>query len=111
LESSVANREERTRLRFNIPPPVKVPEGGISTFEVFIDVPAEVLAEQLTICDFNIFSDLRSKELLNQSWNKQKLKHRSPNVMNLIQRSTKLSMWVASLIIYADRNLQRSKNI
>jgi len=52
---------------------------------------------------------LRSTELLNQAWNKQKLKHRSPNVCNLIQRSTRLSLWVASVILYAEQASQRAK--
>jgi hypothetical protein len=42
---------------------------------------------------------LQPSELLNQAWNKDKLKHRAPNIVACIARSTQLSYWVATMIL------------
>jgi len=109
LEAKVHSQQERLKLRFNIPNAVKMPDEGASMLDLFLDITPDVIAQQLTLIDFTIYCDLRSTELLNQSWNKQKLKYRSPTVVNLIQRSTRLSMWVASVVLYADKIMQRAK--
>jgi glycine hydroxymethyltransferase/Rap guanine nucleotide exchange factor 1 len=48
-------------------------------------------------------------ELLNQAWNKPKLKYRSPNVLRLIGRSTAISMWVASCILWQPTLKERTR--
>jgi hypothetical protein len=70
-----------------------------------------VIAQQMTLIDFSLYKKIEVTELLNQSWNKQKLKHRSPNVVSLIQRSTKVSMWIASLVLGSSNVNQRAKVI
>ena len=61
---------------------------------------AQTIAEQLTLIDHNLYRAIRVTELLNQSWNSPKLKHRSPNLIFMIGRSTKVSFWIASSILY-----------
>ena len=41
-------------------------------------------------------------ELLNQAWSKPKYRHRSKNVLALVQRSTALTNWVASVILWQE---------
>jgi len=96
---------------FKISAPVQIPAGGISPLDVFHATNAEQIAQQLTIVDFAMYSNLRGSEFLNQSWNKPQLKHRSPNVVNLIQRSTRLSLWIASMVLHEDKVTQRAKVI
>ena len=41
-------------------------------------------------------------ELINQAWSKQKLKHRAKNVTKFVARTTAVSYWVASVILWQD---------
>lgn len=41
-------------------------------------------------------------ELLNQAWSKAKYKYRAKNVLALVARSTALTMWVASVILWQE---------
>jgi hypothetical protein len=58
------------------------------------------VAEQLTLLDFQAFRQISLNELLNQAWNKPKLKYRSLNVLDCIQRSTRLTYWVCSMVLF-----------
>lgn len=50
---------------------------------------------------------VQPSELLNQAWNKPKLKHRSPHVVGSIERFNRISNWVSREILavpyYKDR--------
>jgi hypothetical protein len=46
---------------------------------------------------------------LNQSWNKPKLKHRSPNVLRTIARFNEISNWVASSILRVEKVRDRTR--
>eukprot|EP00026_Physarum_polycephalum_P002344 Phypoly_transcript_02350.p1 GENE.Phypoly_transcript_02350~~Phypoly_transcript_02350.p1 ORF type:complete len:840 (+),score=167.09 Phypoly_transcript_02350:149-2668(+) len=71
-----------------------------SPADLLLLTPPSILAEQLTLIDFDIFKDIEPRELQNQSWNKADIKmSRSPNVMRLINRSTQVSYWVATMIL------------
>lgn len=63
----------------------------------------------MTLIDFQSFRDIEISELLNQSWNKPHLRHRSPHVTELINRSTKLSYWVSTMVFFAEKVGLRSK--
>jgi hypothetical protein len=86
-------------------------------------LPEDQIAQALTVIEFDTFrqiqvlsqfflcvrpfvrastygwtiTDTQVTELLSQSWNKQKLKHRSPNVTALIQRFNLVANWVQNL--------------
>lgn len=67
----------------------------------FITVFDEMeIAKQLTLVEFSIYRSIQPVELLSQSWNVEKLKYRAKNVRALIQRSTALSMYVASCVLW-----------
>ena len=69
----------------------------------------EEIARQLTLVDYSIYSSIHPSELLNQSWNKAKLKHRSPNVLATTKRSTDLTMWVASFVLWQPTVRERTR--
>jgi hypothetical protein len=48
------------------------------------------IARQLTCIEYDLFARIKPTELLNQSWNKPHLQHRSPNVLAMIERYTEL---------------------
>lgn len=65
----------------------------------FYSVNAEEIARQITVIEHQIYRKIRSPELLNQAWNNKTLKHRSPNVLKLIERFNKISEWVTSEVV------------
>jgi len=109
LEDKIRDREMSTILWFQEPEPVEIPEEGLCLSDLFLVLPAQDIAEQLTLIDFDIFKNIKPNELLNQSWNKPKLKHRAPNVIAAIQRSTRVSFWVATMVLSQDDKQYRLK--
>jgi len=111
LVNQIGGLEQRTRLMLNIPPKIPIPDNGLSFLDLILMADPLTIAQQLTLIDFGIYSRIKATELLNQSWNKAKLKHRSPNVVALITRSTRLSFWLATTVLYCDKRPQRVKAI
>lgn len=68
---------------------------------LFVISEAEI-ARQLTLVDFNIYKAIQPVELLNQAWSKAKYKHRAKNVLSLVARSTALTKWVSSVILWQE---------
>ncbi|KAJ5074401.1 guanine nucleotide exchange factor [Anaeramoeba ignava] len=89
---------ESEYLNMSLPEP-KIPKNIFSPKLTLNDIDEEEIARQLTLYEFNIYKQIKPKELLNQAWNKQKLKHNSPNVIRLIERFNDLSVWIATSII------------
>lgn len=67
------------------------------------------IARQLTIIEWELFSRIKPHELLNQCWNKPKLRHRAGNVLAMINRSTEISGWVATTILKEEKLHNRTK--
>ncbi|GAM22694.1 hypothetical protein SAMD00019534_058690 [Acytostelium subglobosum LB1] len=102
--------DKKSKIVFTMPAPEpKVPKNIWSTSLTIFDVDEEEVARQLTLIDFEIFSSIKPSELLNQSWNKPKLRHRSPNVMLIINRFNEISQWVASIILSFDKVKDRAR--
>eukprot|EP01105_Mastigella_eilhardi_P020099 TRINITY_DN4769_c0_g1_i2.p1 TRINITY_DN4769_c0_g1~~TRINITY_DN4769_c0_g1_i2.p1 ORF type:complete len:848 (+),score=226.97 TRINITY_DN4769_c0_g1_i2:245-2545(+) len=76
-----------------------IPRNIFSKALSLLDIDDEEIARQLTLIEFEIYERIRPSELLNQSWSKPKLKHRSPNVLALIKRFNEVSQWVAEEIL------------
>jgi len=76
-----------------------MPQEKKSPLQLFMCFDDAEIARQLTLIEFNMFAEIRPKELMNQSWLKPKLKHRSPNVLRMIDRSNSVSMWMAHAIL------------
>lgn len=109
LLDQIDKRVARTILWFQPPEKVEIPEEGLCLSDLFMELPTVQIAEQLTLIDFEIFKNIEPTELLNQSWNKNSLKHRSPNILAMINRSTRLSHWVALMILSQDDLTVRAK--
>ncbi|EGC30159.1 hypothetical protein DICPUDRAFT_41848, partial [Dictyostelium purpureum] len=90
-------------------PEPKVPKNIWSHQLDIFSVDEEEISRQLTLMDFEIFSNIKATELLNQSWNKPKLRHRSPNVLSLIARFNEISEWTASSILSYERVKDRAR--
>jgi len=91
------------------PQELKAPDNVKSLWDLFIDMKDQILAQQLTIVDWQIYSTIEASELLNQAWNTKKYKHRSPNVIAMIQRANRFSFWVATMILSQPTNKARRK--
>jgi len=80
-------------------------------YRTVIDYDAENIAQQLTLIDSEIYKDIDKNELLKQAWNRDKYKYISTNVRQLIQRTNRLSYWVATNIILQKGIKERVKAI
>eukprot|EP01119_Soliformovum_irregulare_P012940 TRINITY_DN3396_c0_g1_i2.p1 TRINITY_DN3396_c0_g1~~TRINITY_DN3396_c0_g1_i2.p1 ORF type:complete len:830 (+),score=240.76 TRINITY_DN3396_c0_g1_i2:51-2540(+) len=99
LDRLVWEREQRTELWFREPSIVEIPEDGLCLYHLFLQESSKVLAEQMTLIDHQLYCGIRPAELLDQSWTKEHLKHRSPNVIYITGRSNDLPFWVAMMIL------------
>lgn len=67
------------------------------------------LAEQITLIDFRLYSEVRFTELLGQAWNKDKKRHQAPNLMQNINFLNKVSNWVSYQILIQEDDQKRKK--
>eukprot|EP01133_Synstelium_polycarpum_P000183 gene183-221_t len=102
------DKKSKTIFAMSAPEP-KVPKNIWSQSLNIFDVDEEEIARQLTLIDFEVFSNIKSSELLNQAWSKPKLRHRSPHVMALINRFNEISSWTASMILSFDKVKDRAR--
>merc|ERR1711991_1035583 len=71
----------------------------------------EDIAKQITLIDFEIYSKIRSTELLDQAWSKAKYKYRARNIAKLIARSNDVTLWVCSLIVWPKTLKERIRHL
>ncbi|EGC29734.1 hypothetical protein DICPUDRAFT_58639 [Dictyostelium purpureum] len=110
LDKVIQEREVKFELLFQMPPRITFEEDSIlSPIELFSEWSAQSIAQQLTLIDFSIFKDIEARELLNQNFNKPKLKYKSPNIMRMISKSTQFSFWVAYVILMEPKKEKRIK--
>ncbi|KAL6049799.1 putative Ras guanine nucleotide exchange factor [Balamuthia mandrillaris] len=76
---------------------------------LFLTAKASDIAEQLTLVEFGTFAKIEPSELLNEAWSKDKLLHRCPNVLAMMQSANNLSYWVADLIVIQHNPKHRKK--
>lgn len=99
LDSSTGSKEPR---------PI-VPKNIFSPTLTWEDIDDEEIARQLTLIEFSYYKEIKTTELLSQSWSKEKLKHRAPHVLQVINRFNEVSQWVGSTIVTTQRIKDRSK--
>eukprot|EP00004_Rigifila_ramosa_P014937 TRINITY_DN343_c0_g1_i1.p1 TRINITY_DN343_c0_g1~~TRINITY_DN343_c0_g1_i1.p1 ORF type:complete len:1009 (-),score=276.87 TRINITY_DN343_c0_g1_i1:65-2644(-) len=88
----------------------KVPIDGMLHSHMFLLYSVEEIAKQMTLADFSLYQALQPVELLNQSWNKEKLRYRAPNLLALIDRFNSIGAWVSSIICWEESfELRRKK--
>jgi len=76
----------------------EIPKNIFLKLDLF-DVSEVEIARQLTRIEHEIYKRIQPSELLNQAWSKEKLRHRSPNVLLSTARFNNLSNWVACQIV------------
>jgi len=104
------NETQKARVFTELAPEPKVSNTMIFSPSLSLsDIDELEIARQMTILEFEMFTKIKSSELLNQAWNKPKLRHRAQNVLALINRSTEVSAWVASCIVRESKLKGRSK--
>eukprot|EP01105_Mastigella_eilhardi_P017713 TRINITY_DN4084_c0_g1_i5.p1 TRINITY_DN4084_c0_g1~~TRINITY_DN4084_c0_g1_i5.p1 ORF type:complete len:1322 (+),score=230.17 TRINITY_DN4084_c0_g1_i5:3-3968(+) len=119
--SQALEREKRTltlrRRKTQLPEPTSPPllaapnaagTHRLTVADFFWLTPPEVLAKQLTYLDFHLYSSIKPVELLNQSWNKDALKHRAPNVLAMAARFNATSSWAATRVISPQKADERA---
>jgi len=80
------------------------------TFNILLYTPRH-LAHALTEIDYSNYERIHFTELLDQAWNKEKKRHRSPNLMRNINFFNTVSNWVAVQILEEKDIRQRRKVI
>ncbi|KAJ6229147.1 guanine nucleotide exchange factor [Anaeramoeba flamelloides] len=95
----------------DLPPDPIYPKNIFSSDFSLLDLDPVEFARQETLIEHDIYTKIRPPELLNQAWSKEKTKHRSTNVLALIQRFNSLSGWVTSTILLFNKIRKRSKLI
>eukprot|EP01133_Synstelium_polycarpum_P017271 gene17271-20596_t len=116
LMAPILQREEEDEERAKLIsshtfPELMIPEGLRSPSSLFLVLNESEIARQLTLIESNIFGRIDPTEFLEQSWSREHLKHRSPNIMDLINRANKFSFWVASQILWQEDVYERAKVI
>ena len=76
-----------------------------SIYQYFLGADESIIAEQLTLHDWNLFQFLRSSELIGLPW--QRKRHCASHLMKLIQRLHDVSYWVPSLILWSEKIKER----
>jgi len=114
LSNALAKKEGSTiaikrRFTDKAPPEPIVPRNIFSNKLTIHDIDEEEIARQLTLIEFTTYAAIKPAELLNQSWNKPKLKPRAPHVTKMIDRFNEVSVWVATAILKATKVKSRAK--
>lgn len=81
------------------------PDQGLT----FFVVEELEVARQLTLLTYDIYSKIRPEEFFNQNWSKEKTKHLSPNLNNLVKLFNDVTSWVASSVVLERQVRNRAK--
>lgn len=73
------------------------------------EVDEEELAAAMTEVDLEVFRRIRPAELMGGAWNKPKLRHRSPNVLLMVNRFNRTANWIASEVLLETNLRNRAK--
>jgi hypothetical protein len=82
-----------------------------ATSSEFDKLDVNVIVETLTHQDNRFYKAIRFTELLDQSWNKEKLRHKAPNIMRNINFLNHVSTWVSFTILNQEDTPNRVKVI
>jgi hypothetical protein len=70
-----------------------------------------LIAEQLTLIEYDFYQRIEAPELLGQAWNKDKKQCLSRNVIEQLQRTNRVSFWVSTLILLQSKVKDRVKAV
>ncbi|EFC39846.1 aimless RasGEF-like protein [Naegleria gruberi] len=112
LAQKLASRNRETALVFSEQSQAPdVPRNVFSPKLSIWDIKEEELAKQITFMDHNLYRNIEAHELLNCSWSKPKLRHRSKHVLLSSEFFNKLSNWFSCQIITEDSLRERKAKL
>jgi len=94
----------------NIKPPIPFLPKNIGSKPTFFDFDSDVeIARQLTLRSFSIFKRIKPAEFFKAAWTKEKYKHLSPNVLDMIAYYNSVTAWITTLIVQEKAVRTRAK--
>jgi DNA-directed RNA polymerase subunit H (RpoH/RPB5) len=78
-------------------------------FTGVMDLSPTELARQITLLEQQLFKAIKPYELQNQCWTKPDKYEKAPNVMNMINHATRISMWVVTEIMKHETVVKRAE--
>ncbi|KAJ3424532.1 ras guanine nucleotide exchange factor i-related [Anaeramoeba flamelloides] len=110
IERNLNENDELKDYTFLDPPPdPKLPKNIFSPKLSLLDVPPEEIARQMTLLEFQIYERIKPSEFLKLAWSQPKIRHKSPNVLSLINRANMVTSWAKTIIIKKELCLVRTK--
>jgi hypothetical protein len=104
------NEKEKSRISLTVPKQVSVLAlQAIRPYEILLGADSKIVAEQITLLEFEIYRRITRTELINLKWSKEKLQVLSRNVNSLVQRSDRLAYFVATSILLQKKLKDRAK--
>jgi RasGEF domain/RasGEF N-terminal motif len=88
---------------------IEILQEGISLSDLILEVPAQIISDQLTAIEWKLYTKIEPVELLSQHWSKEATQHLSPNLIAIISRSTRISHWTATMILSQSDAVYRTK--
>eukprot|EP00493_Phyllostaurus_siculus_P017512 UN17782 len=102
-EEAVDNARRKSRNSYD---DIQIP----ASFELK-DQPAEMLADQLSIIDQELFFEIKPRECLNQNWKKKNNKTLAPNIIRMIDQFNHVCKWIQIEILLCKTLKERGKFI
>jgi len=102
-EEAVDNARRKSRNPYD---DIQIP----ASFELK-DQPAELLADQLSIIDQELFFEIKPRECLNQNWKKKNNKTLAPNIIRMIDQFNHVCKWIQIEILLCKTLKERGKFI
>jgi len=84
------------------PPEPILPKNVNWRTATFMDIDPKEIARQITIADQHLYSEMQPVEFMNLAWSKPKLKHRAPNLLEMVNRFNMLSEVGGTLLTMVD---------
>ena len=73
------------------------------------DLSSEEIARQLTLIEFETYSQIKPTEFFGQAWAKPKHHHRAPSIRSMIDRFNAITRWITTEIVSEEKIRNRVK--
>ncbi|KAJ5073316.1 guanine nucleotide exchange factor [Anaeramoeba ignava] len=105
----IIRRRRMSNEEFKLAPKPQIPK-NIDPMKIQLMKIKDIeIARQITLHTHNLFTKIKTQELLNHSWTKKNKKELSPNITSLIRRFNYISDWVSSQILKEKKMNKRVK--
>jgi len=82
---------------------------GNSSHLAFLAFHPEEIARQMTLIEWDLFKSIKPWECIGQSWAKKDKETKAPNILGMILRFNKVSMWVKNTIVQTENLKSRTE--